>query len=182
MGSYPGATPQEQPPTPQLPVRAPSMPTLKLTQLAVDRLKPPSRGRLEYWDAQLPGFGLRISAPRSGSKDGRRTWQAMYRVNGKLVRETLGAVAVIPKVDDARACQGKHADGAIGRSPGRGAPNRRGESSSRSEGQGSCPKGWCKSGGVYALSGEFCGFHQAATAGSLKIGSSLNGAMVSRVM
>jgi integrase len=26
----------------------------------------------------------------------------MYRVNGKLVRETLGAVAVIPKVDDAR--------------------------------------------------------------------------------
>src|ERR1700730_9263197 len=46
----------------------------------------------------------------------------------------------------------------------------------------SCPKGWCKSGGVYALSGEFCRFHQAATAGSLKIGSSLNGAMVSRVM
>ena len=48
--------------------------------------------------------------------------------------------------------------------------------------RGSCPKGWCKSGGVFALSGGFCRFHQAATAGSLKIGSSLNGAMVSRVM
>ena len=47
---------------------------------------------------------------------------------------------------------------------------------------GSCPRGWCKSGGVFALSGGFCRFHQAATAGSLKIGSSLNGAMVSRVM
>jgi hypothetical protein len=35
---------------------------------------------------------------------------------------------------------------------------------------------------VFALSGGFCRFHQAATAGSLKIGSSLNGAMVSRVM
>ena len=46
----------------------------------------------------------------------------------------------------------------------------------------SCPKGWCKSGGVFALSGGFCRFHQAATAGSLKIGSSLNGAIVSRVM
>jgi hypothetical protein len=46
----------------------------------------------------------------------------------------------------------------------------------------SCPKGWCKSGGVFALSGGFRRFDQAATAGSLKIGSSLNGAMVSRVM
>ena len=46
----------------------------------------------------------------------------------------------------------------------------------------SCPKGWCKSSGVFALSGGFCRFHHAATTGSLKIGSSLNGAMVSRVM
>src|SRR6266436_6633734 len=33
---------------------------------------------------------------------------------------------------------------------------------------------------VFALSGGFCRFHQAATAGSLKIGSSLSGAIVSR--
>jgi Arm DNA-binding domain len=53
-------------------------------------------------DAQLSGFGLRISAPRQGRPDGRRVWQALYRINGKLKRETLGNIATIPKVDDAR--------------------------------------------------------------------------------
>jgi integrase len=78
------------------------MPKLKLTQAAVERLKPPPSGRIEYWDATLPGFGVRLSAPRPGSIDGRRTWQVMYRVNGKLSRETLGTVASIPNVGDAR--------------------------------------------------------------------------------
>jgi integrase len=72
------------------------MPTTKLTQAAVDRLKSPASGRIEYWDSQLPGFGLRISSK------GRKTWQAMYRVNGKTVRETLGTLAVIPDVAKAR--------------------------------------------------------------------------------
>src|SRR5437763_15082570 len=70
---------------------------VKLTQLAVDRLKPPTgKAREEYWDTQLPGFGLRITA------EGRKVWQAMYRVRGRLKRETLGSLAVIPKVDEAR--------------------------------------------------------------------------------
>ena len=43
------------------------MPTLKLTQAAVERLKPPASGRIEVWDSQLPGFGLRIS--ETGSED-----------------------------------------------------------------------------------------------------------------
>lgn len=77
------------------------MPTMKLTQAAVERLKPPATGRVEYWDSQLPGFGLRVAAPRAGH-EGRKTWQAMYRVNGKLVRETLGTLASIARVDDAR--------------------------------------------------------------------------------
>src|SRR5215472_12493755 len=53
-------------------------------------------GRVEYWDSQLPGFGLRIS------ESGRKTWVAMYRVEGKLVRETIGTVSVINNVADAR--------------------------------------------------------------------------------
>jgi hypothetical protein len=73
------------------------MPSLKLTQAAVGRLKPPPSGRIEVWDSQLPGFGLRI-APR-----GLKTWQAFYRVNGKMVREKLGTLAQIPNVADARA-------------------------------------------------------------------------------
>ena len=72
------------------------MPTIKLTQPAVERLKPPTSGRVEYWDSQLPGFGLRIS------ESGRKTWVAMYRVGRKLVRETLGTAAVIANVADAR--------------------------------------------------------------------------------
>jgi integrase len=73
------------------------MPKIKLTQPAVDKLKAPASGRVEFWDSQLPGFGLRIS------DRGRKTWIAMYRVNGKLVRETIGTAAIIPNVGDARA-------------------------------------------------------------------------------
>ena len=54
-------------------------------------------GRIEYWDNQLPGFGLRIS------ETGRKTWVVMYRVRGKLVRETLGTAAMIPNVAEARS-------------------------------------------------------------------------------
>jgi integrase len=72
------------------------MPTLKLTQAAVNNLKPPMRGRIEVWDSQLPGFGLRIS------DTGRKTWQAFYRVGGKMVREKLGTLAQIQNVAGAR--------------------------------------------------------------------------------
>jgi len=72
------------------------MPTIRLTQLAADRLGKPAAGRCVYWDNLLPGFGLRITA--SGAK----SWVAMYRVGGKAVLETLGTVAKVPKVDDAR--------------------------------------------------------------------------------
>jgi integrase len=76
------------------------MPTLKLTQIAVDRLKP-AESRKEYWDSQLPGFGLRIAAARPG-REPVKTWQAMYRVGGKLVRQKIGTLATIPRVDEAR--------------------------------------------------------------------------------
>ena len=78
------------------------MPKIRLTQAAVDRLQPPAAGRVEIWDAVLPGFGLRIAAPRPGQPS-RRSWQVLYRVGGKSVRETLGTTATIPKVDAARA-------------------------------------------------------------------------------
>src|ERR1051326_94033 len=72
------------------------MPTIKLTQAAVDRLKPPTEGNATYWDNQCPGFGVRISAR------GRRTWIAMYRVNKKSVMETIGTTGLLPSVADAR--------------------------------------------------------------------------------
>ena len=44
----------------------------------------------------MPGFGLRISAT------GGRSWIVFYRVNGKQHRYTIGTLATVPKVDDAR--------------------------------------------------------------------------------
>jgi len=72
------------------------MPSIKLTQPAVEKLRASAGGRVEYWDNQLPGFGLRIS------ETGRKSWVTMYRVGGKLVRETIGTVALIPSVAEAR--------------------------------------------------------------------------------
>ena len=67
-----------------------------LTRLIVERFKPPKKGRVVHWDALMPGFGLRIS------DKGARSWVAMYRVNCKSVMQTLGTLALMPKVDDAR--------------------------------------------------------------------------------
>jgi Arm DNA-binding domain len=72
------------------------VPTIKLTQSAAEKIKPPISGRVEYWDSRLPGFGLRIS------ESGRKTWVAMYRVGGKLVRKTIGTAALIDNVADSR--------------------------------------------------------------------------------
>src|SRR4051794_508206 len=72
------------------------MPTTKLTQLGIAKLKPPKSGRVTHWDTYLPSFGLMIT-----SNDA-RSWKCAYRVNRKLVIETLGSLAQIPRVDDAR--------------------------------------------------------------------------------
>jgi hypothetical protein len=70
---------------------------MKLTQLACERLKPPTEVQsIVYWDLQLPGFGLRVSSR------GRKTWIAMYRVNRREVMETIGTMALIPNVAQAR--------------------------------------------------------------------------------
>jgi hypothetical protein len=71
------------------------MPKTRLTQLAIERLAPPSIGRVIYWDRTLPGFGLRLTA--AGSK----SWVAMYRVNRKTVMQTVGTLAKVP-LHDAR--------------------------------------------------------------------------------
>ena len=64
--------------------RTSSLGRIALTDRTVRALKPPSTGRLDVWDEDNPGFGLRISA------EGRRTWILMYRMGKKLRRLTLG--------------------------------------------------------------------------------------------
>jgi len=72
------------------------VPTIKLTQAAVDKISPPKAGRKEHFDKHLPGFGLRVS------KTGAKSWVVFYRVAGKQRRYTIGTLATYPKVEDAR--------------------------------------------------------------------------------
>ena len=60
------------------------MPTTNLTTASVHRLKPPSSGQVEYYDRRLPSFGLRLSY------HGTKSWFVMTRLDGKLIRVTLG--------------------------------------------------------------------------------------------
>ncbi len=60
------------------------MPKTRLTAASVERLRPPAKGRIEYWDNLLPGFGLRMS------ETGAKTWVLMYRVGRRQRRLTLG--------------------------------------------------------------------------------------------
>jgi hypothetical protein len=65
------------------------MACLKLTSAAVKRIKPPASGQADYFDKLLPSFGLRVS--HSGTK----AWFVMTRVNGRLIRVTLGRCQAI---------------------------------------------------------------------------------------
>ena len=60
----------------------------KFTQAAVEAVKPPDQGRAIYWDSLLPGFGLRVSAPRACSGYVHKVYLAVYRVSGISAYET----------------------------------------------------------------------------------------------
>ncbi len=62
------------------------MAKIRLTDRTLRRPSPDS-GQVELWDDLVPGFGLRIAA------GGARTFFVMKRLNGKLVRRTVGKVA-----------------------------------------------------------------------------------------
>ena len=52
------------------------MPNTKLTAAAVEKFKPADKGRIEYFDALLPGFCLRVT------DKGAKSFCAFYRVKG----------------------------------------------------------------------------------------------------
>jgi integrase len=65
------------------------MPTIKLTDAAAKRLKAPAGSRVDYFDATLPGFALRVSGATDRAPEGRRTWTLFYRYGGVQRRLTL---------------------------------------------------------------------------------------------
>ena len=60
------------------------MPRINFTVRKIDSLRAPDKGQVDYWDAGLPGFGIRVS------QGGRKSWIVMYRVGGRKRRLTLG--------------------------------------------------------------------------------------------
>ncbi len=60
------------------------MPKTNLTARTLEALKPLARGQVDYWDASLPGFGVRVSP------GGRKAWVLMYRIGSRKRRLTLG--------------------------------------------------------------------------------------------
>ena len=70
---------------------------IKITKRTVDRIKAGGADTF-YWDADLPGFGLRVRA------SGRKYYVAQFRANGRLRRMTLGRHgAVAPEAARRRA-------------------------------------------------------------------------------
>ncbi len=65
------------------------MPTVKLTDAAVQKFKVPNGQRVEYFDATLPGFGLRVAGPTPRNPEGRKSWVLFYRLKGEQRRITL---------------------------------------------------------------------------------------------
>ena len=60
------------------------MPTVNLTARVLDALRPDPTWEIDYWDASLPRFGVRVSP------GGRKAWVVFYRHNGRARRMTLG--------------------------------------------------------------------------------------------
>jgi integrase len=74
------------------------MPTLRFTARKIAALKPAQVGQVDYWDASLPGFGLRASRTRM-------VWTLCYRLKAKEVRKrrmSLGQYPALP-LAEARA-------------------------------------------------------------------------------
>jgi len=68
------------------------VPAKKLTAVFVENVRP-AAAREEYWDDRNLGFGLRVGT--SGAK----SWMMLYRLNGQVVRETLGKYPTLGHAD-----------------------------------------------------------------------------------
>jgi integrase len=91
------------------------MPKKKLTDAAISRLKPPTAGQEDYWDALTPGFGIRIS------HGGSRTWLVQARIlkNGawKQTRITLGRYPTMTLAEAREAAREAQKDAQEGKDP-----------------------------------------------------------------
>lgn len=69
------------------------MPRVRLTDRTVRGLET-DRSQETWWDAKVPGFGVRVSG-----KTGRKSWVVRYRANGTRRRVTLGTYPTVSLAD-----------------------------------------------------------------------------------
>ena len=85
---------------------------MRLTATAIRALTlPPGKADHVFFDADLPGFGLRVRAT------GARTWMVQYAVAGKTRRMVLGPVAVLDPGKARQAARDLLATVRLGRDP-----------------------------------------------------------------
>lgn len=72
------------------------MPRMRFTDRALRAIKPVGATQVDCFDAQLPGFGIRVSP------SGRKTWIVMYRAGRRLRRMTLGTYPQVGLADARR--------------------------------------------------------------------------------
>src|SRR5258708_7942837 len=75
------------------------MSTRRLTDLFVERAKPPARGREAHFDASFPGLALRITP------NGSKSWIVFYRFKGRQRGLTLGTYPAIMPAQARREAQ-----------------------------------------------------------------------------
>ncbi|MEL7198772.1 MAG: site-specific integrase [Pseudomonadota bacterium] len=73
----------------------------------------PGKRMIEYWDNELPGFGLRVHP------SGRRTWFVMFRQRGKQRRASLGGARRVTAIEARRLAREKLAEVALDGLPSR---------------------------------------------------------------
>jgi integrase len=85
---------------------------LKMTARGVEAIGVPASGQIDFWDADNPGFGLRVSA------GGRKAWIVMYRHGDVKRRLTLGTYPTISLAEArVKAARAHHAVQYDGRDP-----------------------------------------------------------------
>jgi integrase len=92
------------------------MPSRNLTAAAVERIKPPMEGQADYFDKSYPGLVMRVSY--GGSK----TWSYVFRIHGKLRRQTLGRFPAMSLAEARDAWRDAHKLVSKGENPARQRP------------------------------------------------------------
>jgi integrase len=88
------------------------MPKRALSDLTVKRVKPPTKGQVDIFDAGYPGFALRVSY------GGGKSWVYFYRIGNRLRRRSLGTYPAVTLAEARQLWRDAKHQVSLGRDPG----------------------------------------------------------------